>query len=151
MARGRQHDVHGDGWHGAAQAARLTGLTLAMVNYLCRTQVVEPSCSCPRGHGTPRHYSFGDLVALRLIARLSKTGVRPLRLRAAMQALRKFHPEITLTSLPARLVVTDGVDLYLRKEGEALERLGDGQLAFAFVVELSQLQAEVAEALRRIA
>ena len=68
-----------------------------------------------------------------------------------MQALRKFHPEITLTRLPARLVVTDGVDLYLRKEGEALERLGDGQLAFAFVVELSQLQAEVAEALRRIA
>jgi hypothetical protein len=64
-----------------------------------------------------------------------------------MHALREFHPAITLTSLPARHIVTDGVDLYLRHEGDDLERLGDGQMAFAFVVELSQLRDEVAAAL----
>ena len=143
--------VHGEGWYGAAQAARLTGLSLAMVNYLCRTEVVVPSCTCKRGHGSPRHYSFGDLVALRLIAHLSQTGVQPLRLKNAMQALRKHHPEITLTNLPARQIVTDGVNLYLRTGREALERLGDGQLAFSFVVELAQLQREVAAALRKAA
>jgi hypothetical protein len=150
MARARWTDVHGDGWYGASQAARVSGLAMAMVNYLCRSRIVEPSCSCTRGHGTPRHYSFGDLVALRLVAHLSQAGVRPLRLRNALQALRKHHPSITLTTLPARHIVTDGVHLYLRQEGEALERIADGQLAFAFVVELGWLQAEVARGLRRV-
>lgn len=122
-----------------------------MVNYLCRTHVVEPSCTCKRGHGRARHYSFGDVIALRLIAKLSQTGVQPLRLRAAMQGIRQFHPQITLTSLPARYVVTDGADLYLRSENDAVERMRDGQMAFAFVVELAQLQAEVVAALNQAA
>lgn len=151
MAKKMALPVHGDGWYGAKQAARLTGLSFAMVNYLCRTEVVVPTCTCKRGHGSPRHYSFGDLVALRLIAHLSKTGVQPLRLKKAMQALRQHHPEITLTSLPARQIVTDGVNLYLRGNGAALERIGDGQLAFSFVVELAHLQSEVAAALRKAA
>lgn len=138
-------------WFPAARAAKLSGLTAAMVNYLCRTAIVEPSCTCPRGHGIRRHYSFGDLVALRLVARLSSAGVSPLRLRKAMQAMRAFHPAITLKSLPARHIVTDGVDLYLRHDGEALERLGDGQMAFAFVIELSQLRDEVAAAIAHAA
>lgn len=138
-------------WFPAARAARLSGLTGAMVNYLCRSNIVEPSCTCPRGYGIPRHYSFGDLVALRLVARLSAAGVSPLRLRKAMVGLRKFHPAITLKSLPARHVVTDGVHLYLRQEGDSLERLGDGQMAFAFVIELAQLRDEVAAALAKAA
>jgi DNA-binding transcriptional MerR regulator len=139
--------VHGDGWFGAASAARVVGLSLAMVNYLCRTGIVEPSCSCKRGHGTPRHYSFGDLVALRLIARLSATGVQPLRLKRAMTRLRDHHSKITLTSLPASHIVTDGVHLYLRQHDEPIERLIDGQLVFGFVIELAQLQDDVAQGL----
>lgn len=139
--------THGDGWYGAAQAARLAGLSTAMVNYLCRSHLVEPSCSCRRGHGSKRHYSFGDVVALRLVGGLSKTGVRPTRIRAALQRLKRHHPEITLTSLPAKYVVTDGVDLYLRNARGAVERLRDGQMAFAFVIELERLRAEVVAAL----
>ena len=148
MAR---RDIHGEGWYGAAQAARLSGLSTVMVNYLCRTHVVEPSCSCKRGHGSARHYSFGDVVALRLIAKLSLTGVQPLRLRTAMQGMRHLHPQITLTNLPARYIVTDGADLYLRNDGDTVERMRDGQMAFAFVVELRQLRAEVAAALSKTA
>lgn len=139
--------IHGDGWYGAAQAARLAGLSAAMVNYLCRSHLVEPSCSCKRGHGSTRHYSFGDVVALRLVSSLSRTGVRPTRIRAALQQLKRHHPEITLTSLPAKYVVTDGVDLYLRNARGAVERLRDGQMAFAFVIELERLRAEVVAAL----
>lgn len=68
-----------------------------------------------------------------------------MRLRKALQGLRRLHPEITLTSLPASHVVTDGNDLYLRREGETVERLFDGQFSFAFVVELAQLRQEVVE------
>jgi hypothetical protein len=118
-----------------------------MVNYLCREHLIEPSCSCKRGHGASRHYSFGDMVALRLVAKLSATGVQPTRLRRALLSLRQLHPQITLTSLPASHIVTDGEHLYLRQDGDTLERLADGQLAFAFVIELVQLQRDVANAL----
>lgn len=115
-----------------------------MVNYLCRQKIVEPSCDCLRGHGSHRHYSFGDVVALRLVAGLSANGISVLRLKKAMLGLRKHHPEITLTSLPASHVVTDGENLYLRREGESLERAFDGQYAFLFVIELAQIQQELA-------
>ncbi len=122
-----------------------------MINYLCRTQLIEPSCSCRRGRGSTRHYSFGDVVALRLVGQLSKTGVQPLRLKAALRRLKEFHPHITLTSLPAKYVVTDGVDLYLRDEGDSIERLKDGQMAFSFVIELDRLRAEVESQMHSIA
>lgn len=128
----------------AARAAKLSGLTLAMVNYLCREHIVEPSHSSKRGHGVKRWFSFGDLVALRLLARLSASGVSILRMKKALAGLRKHHPAITLTSLPASHVVTDGTDLYLHQQGQPLERLLDGQLTFAFVVELGPLRDEVA-------
>lgn len=130
-------------WFSAARAARLAGLTQPMVNYLCRMQLVEPSCSCKRGHGVPRHYSFGDVVALRLVARLSKIGISPLRLRKGLEYLRQYQPEITLTSRPASHLVTDGQYIYLRNKEDSLERATDGQYAFAFVIELDQIRQEV--------
>lgn len=115
-----------------------------MLNYLCRSKLVIPTAKPSRGHGVRRAYSFGDVVALRLVAKLSAAGVSVLRLRKAMAGLRKLHPEITLTSLPASHIVTDAHDLYLRRCGESLERALDGQFAFAFVVELAPLRDEVA-------
>lgn len=130
-------------WFDARQAARLAGLTKAMLDYLCRTGLVEPSCDCARGHGRSRHYSFGDVIALRLVARLAAAGISPLRLRKGLEYLRTYHPQITLTSLPASHLVTDGEFLYLKGAGDPLERATDGQYAFAFVVELEHLRREV--------
>ena len=149
--RNRRHPHDSAEWFTVGQAARLTGLSVAMVNYLCRQGIVEPSCGCPRGHGSRRHYAFGELVALRLVSKLSKAGASILRLKQGMHALRQWHPAITLTSLPAKHLVTDGQHIYLRQEGESLERLFDGQYAFAFVIELSQLQSEVIAELKRAA
>jgi DNA-binding transcriptional MerR regulator len=129
-------------WFSTSKAAALSGLSKAMVNYLCRHGLVEPTCECQRGHGSRRHYSFGDVVTLRLVARLSESGVSVLRLKAALRKLRSVHPEITLSSLPGKRVVTDGKDIFWRDE-ETLERALDGQLTFAFVVELRQLRDEV--------
>ncbi len=145
MAKVRQNPHDPALWFPTSVAAKLAGRSLPMLDYLCRNGLVEPSCECKRGHGSPRHYSFGDVVALRLVSKLSAGGVSVLRLRKALVGLRRFHPEITLTSLPASHVVTDGTDLYLRREGEGVERVFDGQMAFAFVIELAQLRQEVLE------
>jgi DNA-binding transcriptional MerR regulator len=134
----------------ALDAARLSGLSLSMVNYLCRTGIVTPTGGTKRGHGRIRHYTFGDVVALRLVAKLSATGVSPLRMKKGLQGLRKHHPEITLTSLPGSHVVTNGKELYLRQEGQPIERAFDGQFAFAFVVELAPLQREVAASVLKL-
>ena len=139
-----------EAWFTAGSAAALSGLSLAMVNYLCRTDVVVPSGNEGiRGRGTRRRYSFGDVVALRLVARLSARGVQPLRVARSLKALRRLHPEITLTSLPATHVVTDGEHLYLRRPGDPLERALDGQMTFAFIFELSDLQREIASQITR--
>lgn len=143
MARPVHHDPLE--WYSASRASRLSGLSLAMVNYLCRERIVVPSCSCPRGYGVPRHYSFGDVVALRLVAKLSAAGVSSLRLKRGMQRLQKHQANITISSLPASHLVTDGRDIYLRRANDSLERAIDGQFAFAFVIELEQVRREVVE------
>ena len=136
----------------APRAALLSGHTVAMVNYLCRLDIVAPSCDCKRGRGTRRHYSFGDVVALRLVKKLLDAGASTLRLKSAMHRLRLLHPQITLTSLPASHVVIGGSgDLYLHQAGNPLERALDGQMAFAFVVDLASIQDEVKRVLKKAA
>ena len=90
-------------------------------------------------------------MALKLVGKLCKAGVSPLRLKKGLLRLREHHPEITLTALPATHVVTDGQDIYLRKKGEPLERLIDGQLTFAFVIELSEIQRDILREMRAAA
>jgi hypothetical protein len=80
---------------------------------------------------------------LRAIAKLLKNGVSVSRLKVALAALREHHREITPTSLPAALLVTDGHEVYLRRSRDALEGLNRGQFAFAFIVELAVIQREV--------
>lgn len=47
-------------------------------------------------------------------------------------------------------MITDGREIYIRGAGDAWERTIDGQLTFAFVIELSQIQKEVANGLTAV-
>jgi DNA-binding transcriptional MerR regulator len=127
-----------------AEAARLSGLSATMVEYLCRTAVLRPSASPPRGRGRRRMYSFLDVVILRVIARLLKNGVSISGMRSAFTGLRKRHPEIADSSLAGALLVTDGKRVFLKQGREVIEDLSGGQLAFAFVVELGGIRRDVA-------
>ena len=127
-------------------AARLSGLTKPMVDYLCRQGILEPSMPQQRGRGRQRRYAFGDVVMLRVLAKLLAAGVSVKRVKNALIALRQHHPEITPTSLPARYLVTDGQFVYLRHNDDTLETLDqNGQMAFMYVLELGRIQAEVIE------
>jgi DNA-binding transcriptional MerR regulator len=130
--------------YGVKLVAELAGLTPTMVNYLCRQKLIQPSLSKQRGRGRPLSYAFGDIVMLRVIARLLKSGVAVERVRKAFSALRKHHPAITPTALPARYLVTDGRSVFLSDGKDQIEELdGRGQMAFAFVLELSAIRDEV--------
>lgn len=127
-------------------AARLSGLTIMMVSYLDRSDVLVPTWPKERGHGRKRRYTFGDVVMLRILASLLKSGISVARLKNALIAFRKHHPEITPKSLPSRYLVSDGIRVYLRNKKEVFETLDDeGQMTFAFVVELYRIRREVLE------
>lgn len=89
-----------------------------------------------------RSFTFGDVVILRALARLLDAGISVLRLKKSLKALRKRHPEITPTSLPGAMLVTNGHDVFLREGNDVIEDLNNGQLAFAFVLKLKRLRDE---------
>jgi hypothetical protein len=69
-------------------------------------------------------------------------------MRAALRGLRVRYPDIS-TALRKSVLVTDGVDVYLLDKTGSLEELRFGQLAFAFVVELSGIQSDLKEKKRK--
>lgn len=132
-----------------AEAAVLSGLSQSMLDYLCRQNVLVPSTPGRRGPGRPRRYSFGDVVMLRVIARLLKAGVSVEKSKRALRALRRYHKDITPTSLPTQYLVTDGKAVYLRNRENLLDLDGTGQMSFFFVLELRNVQNEVLRATAR--
>lgn len=94
-------------------------------------------------------YSFGDVIVLRAISKLLKAGVSVGRLGKAFRSLRKHHDDFTPTKIASVFIVTDGRDVYLRRSDEVLECLSDGQMSFAFIVEVEKLRGEVLEQLER--
>src|SRR4051812_26805467 len=97
---------------GAREAAKLSQLSNAMVDYLCRTGVLIPTARAPRGRGIPRLYSFGDVVMLRALSRFLQAGLSVSKLKKALRGLRKRHSEIRPDALPASLLVTDGTRVF---------------------------------------
>lgn len=126
-----------------ARAGHLARLSVPMLDYLCRTDVIVPTITGRRGRGRARYYSFGDVIILRAVARLLENGISVHHLKQGLKNLRKHHPEFSRTEVPTRLLVTDGKSLLLREREEVVEDLNKGQLAFGFIVELAAVQEEV--------
>jgi DNA-binding transcriptional MerR regulator len=132
-------------WHTAKAAARISGLTEDMVNYLCRHAIVTPSGSKGRGRGNVRKYTYTDVLLLRVIGKLLEQGISALRLKKCFKALQKRGGQ-TSELVSQRFVATDGKDIYFGNS-KILEQLGSGQMAFAFIIELRSIRDEVAKQL----
>ena len=130
------------------EAARLTGFkTSMMVAYLCRQGIVVPTKRPEPGRGRTRLYSFGDLVVLRSVNRLLTSGLPVSRLSAALNELqrrfRRIEPETALT----RYLITDGHSVFLADEpGKLVDLNQDGQIAFAFIVDIEHARKDVISA-----
>ena len=68
-----------------------------------------------------------------------------LRLKKALANLRAQHSDITFDGMPATYLVTDGKDVFFRHKTGVLELLTNGQLSFAFVVEVESVRKEAVE------
>ena len=118
------------------QACRLTGCTPRQLRYWDHVGLVTPSVQQTGGRpGVPRLYSFRDLVALRVVKSLLDGGMSLQRVRGAWEYLnKKAHLDEHLAEVK---LVTDGQSIFkvVRKEGEVLDALRQGQMAFFVAID----------------
>jgi DNA-binding transcriptional MerR regulator len=129
-----------------AQAAKVTGLSTYMVDYLCRSGLVTPSGNALRGRGRQRQYTFADIVLLRVVAKLLKQGISVLGFRKSLLSAKQREANVR-EILGRKYLVTDGVRVYLQNDG-VLERIDTGQLSFAFVLDLAPIRDELSRSLK---
>lgn len=129
------------------QVARISGMSRDMINYLCRYKLVVPTGGAKRGRGVARKYSYGDVLVLRIIAKLLNQGISVLNLRKNLTSLQK-RMKAGANVLTSKYVATDGYNLYFT-DGEFLELFESGQIVFAFVVELSAIRGEITKSINR--
>ena len=130
------------------QACRLTGCTPRQLRYWDTIGLVHPSVQQTGGRpGVPRLYSFRDLIALRVVTSLLDGGMSLQRVRRAYEFLRR-RADLE-THLSEVKLVTDGKSIFkvCRREGEILDALREGQMAFFVAIDeiVRSVDNEVAE------
>ena len=134
---------------GIGRAAHLSKLGRPMVDYLCRSNVLVPSNGPRPGRGKGRQYSFGDVVMLRALSHLLKSGISVAKLKGALGTLRARHHEITPEKAP-RYLVTDGTRIYFYDGKNPVEELSaNGQMAFAFIIKLDRVRDDISRVLNK--
>ena len=120
----------------AHQASKFTGCTPRQLRYWDSIGLVSPSVQKTGGRpGVPRLYSFRDLVALRVVKSLLDGGMSLQRVRRAWSYLnRRAGLDKHLSEVK---LVTDGVSIFkiCRRDGEVLDALREGQLAFFVAID----------------
>ena len=119
---------------------RYAKLSRHMVNYLCRYRVLEPTLSTQRRRGLLRKFSYADLLLGRAVATLLAAGVSVIALRRALGTLRRKLNGVPLALFRSRAIAIVGSGVYVSEPGQPpVDLAADGQLAFHFVLDASQL------------
>jgi DNA-binding transcriptional MerR regulator len=132
----------------AHQASKFTGCTPRQLRYWDKIGLVTPSVQGTGGRpGVPRLYSFRDLVALKVVRSLLDGGMSLQRVRRSWEYLkRRGGLDRHLSEVK---LVTDGVSIFriCRRDGEVLDALREGQLAFFVAIDeiASGVEADVTE------
>jgi predicted RNase H-like HicB family nuclease len=130
---------------GASAVLKLTGISYRQLDYWARTGLVGSSIRQAAGRGSRRVYSFPDLVALRVVARLLDAGISLQTVRRAVQYLQR-HAERPLTRFA---LVPRGNRVLVPTEDPArmVEASQEGQVVIDIPVKpiIERLEAEVNE------
>ena len=114
-----------------------------MLDYLAREGFIMPSGGGPRGRGNPRRFTFGDLILLKVIARLLSSGIEVRRLSKSLRALQSRFDNPDAIAEKAQYLLSDGTDIYLTEAGGLEALTSNRQLAFAFLVDLGACRREI--------
>jgi predicted RNase H-like HicB family nuclease/DNA-binding transcriptional MerR regulator len=130
---------------GSNTVLRLTGITYRQLVHWDKTGLVGSSVRAAAGRGSRRVYSFEDLVALRVVARLREADISLQTVRRAVQYLKRH----TGRPLSRFALVPSGKKLLVPTEDPAkmVEASEHGQVVIQIPVKpiIDRLQAEVSE------
>lgn len=120
----------------ARQACQMAGVTYRQLDYWARTGLIPPSVKQSQGRGSPRLYSFNDLVSLTVVKRLRDSGIPIRNIRKSLGFVRSnlANARGSLTELP---LLTNGKTIFA-VEGEGLrpiDTLRGGQMTFALTTD----------------
>lgn len=136
-----------DQYFTSSQIARHARLTVHMVNYLCRIELLEPSLSVERRKGVERRYSFTDLVLARAVSKLLRAGVSVCSVRKALCTLKLKLDRLSVSALSGKSVTIVGNAVYLSDAGQPIVELSaNGQLAFSFVLDTKKVRSRISKA-----
>ena len=101
--------------YSGSQASAIVGITYRQLDYWARTDLVRPSITDAHGSGTRRHYSYRNLLELRMIKSLLDAGIKLSAIREVFAFLRaKDDDAITSAHLVisgSSVVLCQGEDL----------------------------------------
>jgi DNA-binding transcriptional MerR regulator len=112
-------------------ACKAAGITYRQLDYWARTGLVQPGIRPAAGSGTPRLYSFHDILVLKVVKRLLDTGVSLQQIRVAVGHLR----ERGVDDLAQMTLMSDGASVYeCTSADEVIDLVQGGQGVFGIAV-----------------
>jgi len=105
------------------QAADIVGISYRQLDYWARTDLVRPAVNDAKGSGTRRHYSYRNLLELRMVKSLLDAGIRLESVRDVFAYLRS-HVDEDITS--AHLVI-EGASVILCHGDDLIDVVRRGQ------------------------
>jgi len=124
---------------------RLTGVTYRQLDYWARTELVTPSITRAPGSGSKRTYSYGDVLEVKVIKSLLKSGLSLARARQAVECLRR---SLGADLASSSLVLSDSGSVLARSDGDLVDLLRGGQGVFN-IVPLASVVAELTTTIRQ--
>jgi DNA-binding transcriptional MerR regulator len=128
-----------------AQASRIVGMSIHMLNYLARQGYLVPHYFKSGKRGRTRYYSYRDLVIARLVQSLLDAGLELKRLKDGLKKLsNNRHWSDNNSQRDVKLLATDGRDLFfVQGRSTVVDLTNNGQMAFAFVLDVSAARRDV--------
>lgn len=111
------------GTFSGTQAADIVGISYRQLDYWARTDLVRPSVTDAKGSGSRRHYSYRNLLELRMVKSLLDAGIRLESVREVFAYLR-HHVEHDITSAH---IVIDGTSVVLCQGDDLIDVVRKGQ------------------------
>ena len=131
-----------DGFTGR-KAARLAGISYRQLDHWARTGLVRPSLSlADPGSGRPRRYSWADVVALRTVGKLLRSGVSTKAVGRVAVQLQRFGEGQPLGEV--RLVASGDDIVVVTDKDAAMSVLREpGQGVLQFIVDIGAVIREL--------
>jgi len=139
-------------WFSIGEAASLAGFKNPhMADYLARMRIVVPSLAANPGRGRSRLYSFRDVVLLRAMNRLLSQRLPVKKLRKAQAEFDRLHLGSDDMTITPQFLTTDGVDVFYSTDAkDCINLTQNGQMAFAFMLDIRKVSSEIAEPVARL-